>query len=64
MTQNTDDLTALYDGSLAGIIVKDEEARLLVTDTGGAPFALGLSGVRRLNADRFAEGNIILDCYC
>jgi len=63
MTQKTDDLPSLHDGSLAGIIVKDEEARLLVTDAAGASFTIVLSGVRRLNADGFAEGNIILDCY-
>lgn len=62
MTHNTTSLPSLHDGLLKGILVEDQDARLFVQTEAGALFTLHLSGVKRINVDGFAEGNIILDC--
>ncbi|QWT21269.1 hypothetical protein KPL74_04540 [Bacillus sp. NP157] len=62
MTHHMDSIPPLHDGHLTGLLVKDQEARIFVQTAAGAPFTLILSGVKRLNVDGFAEGNIILDC--
>jgi hypothetical protein len=44
-----------------GIVLRDGEARLLLSDVSGGNHALVLSAVERLRAADFREGNIILD---
>jgi hypothetical protein len=50
-----------HDALLAGILVKDKTATLLLTQADGGEYRLQLTGVRGLQVDNFKEGNIILD---
>ncbi len=52
----------LHDGFLKGIVVGSQNtAYVLLNDRQGAEFNLVLSGVEKLRAQDFREGNIILD---
>lgn len=52
----------LHDGFLTKIeILDDNEARLTVREETGGKFELILSGLVRLKASEFCEGNLILD---
>ena len=50
-----------HDGQLLGIIVRDRQCKLFVSDVQGSKYSLVLTDVERLRADNFLLGNIILD---
>jgi hypothetical protein len=52
-------LPTFHDGYLTGLAVSDRAATFSITRSDGVPWRIDLSGVQRLKADDFREGNII-----
>lgn len=54
-------IPSFHDGLLEGIVARDGEAHIFIRAVDGLEYTVILRGVRRLIANHFMEGNIILD---
>jgi hypothetical protein len=55
-------LPLLHDGRLIGIaVLPDKRCVVILSDHAGSIYRMSLTGIVRLRADNFREGNIILD---